>query len=125
MKLSVMLTCLVLGALAGAAIQSAFAEVSAGTGSVARTLDSGLLSEADNGDFTQDVILKYEGVARRIRRFQCQASGVVMLDGVIVGSPPTALSTFCSALVTPTTGFGARRNQMLSAAGVQTLLLSP
>lgn len=124
MKLHMLVIGLMLGLSAGA-FTMALAEVSAGSGTVTRTLDSGLLGEADNGDFTQDVIVKYEGVARKIRRIQCQASGLVMLDGVLVGSPPTALSTFCSALVTPTTGFGARRNQMLAAGGVQTLLLSP
>jgi hypothetical protein len=61
----------------------------------------------------------------REREIVCTSGTTATLDGVAIGALPTALAMFCDAGLGGTTNFVTRRNAVMNAAGVKTLLVGP
>lgn len=106
----------------------------AGSETISRSVVAGDLVERDDGSMVQTVTVVYDNGsirAARARVLLCKAGGGAALDGVdldgLSGRPsaPAAVTTFCAALVTASTGFRDRRAAMLAAAGAQALFVAP
>jgi hypothetical protein len=61
----------------------------------------------------------------RVRALTCTSATTATLDGVAIGSLPTALASFCDGIFGAAPSFVSRRNAMLNAAGVKALLVGP
>jgi hypothetical protein len=81
-----------------------------------------------NGSFaTQGAQVCVSGSARncRSRVLTCTSATTATLDGVAIGSLPTALAAFCDGIFGAAPSFTSRRTAMLNAAGVKALLVGP
>lgn len=59
------------------------------------------------------------------REIVCTSGSTATLDGKPIVALPTALASFCEAILGPAPNFVTRRNAMLNAAGVKALLVGP
>lgn len=116
---------LVLGLLLGAVGVSAAQRIAGGSATIDWEIDPG--ATVVNGSYaTQGAQICVTGTNRcRSRVLTCTSATTATLDGVAIGSLPTALATFCDALFGPAPNFVTRRNAMLNAAGVKALLVGP
>jgi hypothetical protein len=113
--------CFLLGAIGVSAAQ----RISGGSATIDWEIDPG--ATVVNGAYaTQGAQICVTGTNRcRSRVLTCTSSTTATLDGVAIGSLPTALAAFCDGIFGAAPSFTSRRTAMLNAAGVKALLVGP
>jgi hypothetical protein len=113
--------CFLLG-LGGAALAQ---RIAGGSSTIDWEIDAG--ATVVNGAYaTQGAQVCATGTNRcRSRVLTCTSATTATLDGVVIGTLPTALGAFCDGIFGSAPSFTSRRNAMLNAAGVKALLVGP